>query len=442
MAGYQFAHIDGYARQGGKSKTGQVMSAQQIADEAERKPGAHPHVKEPLPPIQWFGVTPSEAVQQATKWAEQAVDPRGRKLRVDGLCLCAGVVSVPENLPDELWPEYRNEMIRFLKKKHGDRLKSVVEHLDEKYRHIHFYLVPMPGESFGSVHPGVAAARASAARGERKGMQNRAYKDAMRSWQDEIYTVSNSFGLARIGPCRRRLSRDGWKAEQRALAAHAALIRANKPKGPSMRRIKEIIARQEVEHRTGLLGRGDPLYTEAQLLTATKDAALYGSRNMEEQSQDLLGEVILRATEIEAAEARLAELAVQEAATACRLAEAAERVKEAEENARVSIEASLLKVEQAKAIAIRAESWAKQAVTVMEERMRMVLSPILTAFAAIIRDPKAMEAKDDADTAIAALSEWRPLAEEIQKVLYPVAKAAKKASKVRQALGFGSDLNP
>lgn len=72
----------------------------------------------------------------------------------------------------------------------------------------------------------------------------------------------------------------------------------------------------------------------------------------------------------------------------------------------------------------------------------MVLSPILTAFAAIIRDPRTMEAKADADTAIAALSEWRPLAEEIQKVLYPVAKAAKKTSKVRQALGFGSDLNP
>jgi hypothetical protein len=32
MAGYQFAHIDGYARQGGKTKEGRVLSAQQIAD--------------------------------------------------------------------------------------------------------------------------------------------------------------------------------------------------------------------------------------------------------------------------------------------------------------------------------------------------------------------------------------------------------------------------
>jgi hypothetical protein len=442
MAGYQFAHIDGYARQGGKSKTGQVMSAQQIADEAERKPGAHPHVKEPQPPIQLFGVTPSEAVQQATEWAEQAVDPRGRKLRIDGLCLGAGVVSVPDNLSEELWPEYRNEMICYLKKKYGDRLKSVVEHLDEKYRHIHFYLVPMPGESFGSVHPGVAAARASAARGERKGMQNLEYKNAMRSWQDEIYTVSNNFGLARIGPRRRRLSRDGWKAEQRALSAHAAIRMAGKPKKPTMGRINEIIAKQEVEHRTGLLGRGAPLYTEAQLLIATKDAALYGFQHLVEQRQDLLGAVILRTPEIEAAEARLAELTAHEAATALRLSEIADRVKEADAKAQKRIQASLLKAEQAEVMAIRAESWAKQAITAMEERMRMVLSPILCAFAAIIRDPSAIKPKAEADVAIASLADWRPLAEEIQQVLYPVAKAAKKTSKVKQALGLESDLGP
>jgi hypothetical protein len=65
MAGYQFAHLDGYGRRGGKSKAGRVMSAQDIADEAERKPGAHDHVSEPRMPVQHFGVTPSEAVKLA-----------------------------------------------------------------------------------------------------------------------------------------------------------------------------------------------------------------------------------------------------------------------------------------------------------------------------------------------------------------------------------------
>lgn len=440
MAGCQFAHIDGYARQGGKTKTGRVLSAQQIADEAERKPGAHPHVKEPNPPILRFGVMPSEAVQQAMAWAEQAVDPRGRKLRIDGLCLGAGVVSVPENLPDELWPRYRDAMIGYLKTKHGDRLKSVVEHVDEPHRHIHFYLVPQPGESFGAVHPGVAAARASAARGERKGLQRLAFNQAMRAWQDEIHIVSADFGLARIGPRRRRLPREVWNAEQRALSAHAALISATKPKGPTMGKINQIIAMQEVEHRTGLLGRGAPLYTEEQLLAATKAAALYGARHMADQRQDLLEAVILRTSEIEAAESRLAELATQEAATALRLAEAAERVKEANCKAQARINASLLQAEQAEAMAIRAECWAKQAVTAMEGRMREILSPILAAFTAILRDPKAIEPKVEADAAIAALAELQPLATEIQQALYPVAKTVKKTHKVNQALGL--DLHP
>ncbi len=440
MAGYQFAHIDGYARQGGKTKTGRVLSAQQIADEAERRPGAHPHVKDPKPPIQRFGVTPSEAVQQATAWAEQAVDPRGRKLRIDGLCLGAGVVSVPDNLPDELWPGYRDAMIGYLKTKHGDRLKSVVEHSDERHRHIHFYLVPLPGESFGAVHPGVAAARASAARGERKGLQRLAFNQAMRAWQDEIHTVSADFGLARLGPGRRRLPREVWNAEQRALSAHAALIGATQPQGPAMSKITQIIAMQEVEHRTGLLGRGEPLYTKDQLLAATKAAALYGARHNASQRQAMLETVLLRTPEIDAAETRLAELAAHEATIAHRMIEVTERVREAEEQAQARIEVSLLKVKQAEAMAIRAERWAKQTVTTAEARMRVILSPILAAFAAILRDPRAVEPKAEADTAIAALAELRPLATEIQQALYPVAKAVKKANKVNQALGL--DLHP
>lgn len=443
MAGYQFAHLDGYARQGGKSGAGQVRSAKEIADEAERAPGAHSHVKEPAPPILLYGVMPSEVVAEATAWAEQAKDPRGRKLRIDGLCLAAGVFSVPENLPDELWAEYKNAMIAHLEEKHGDRLRSVVEHVDEEFRHAHFYLVPKPGESFGAVHPGVAAAREAAANGEKKGVQNRAYVEAMRRWQDEIYAVSANFGLARLGPRRRRLSRSGWHAEQRALSAHAKLIRADvKPTSPSVAPLRAIISKLDVTHSSRPFGLGVPLYTAEQLLDVAKRSADYGAGHQRQQRLDLLGAAIQHGPEIEAAEVRLAELAAQEAATAHRLIDAAKRVKEADEKARVRIEASLLKAEQAEVMAIRAESWAKQAVVAMEDRMRMVLSPILAAFAAIIRDPRAIEPKVDADTAIAALAEWRPLANEIQQVLYPMAKAAKKTSKIKQALGLGSDFNP
>ncbi|WP_241658321.1 plasmid recombination protein [Aeromonas sobria] len=414
------------------------MSAQDIADEAERKPGAHDHVSEPRMPVQHFGVTPSEAVKLAHEWAAKAKDPKGRKVRIDGLCLAAGVVSVPENFPHDKWPEYRDEIIKHLQKRYGERLKSVVEHLDEKCPHIHFYLVPLSDESFGSVHPGVAAARASAARGERKGMQNSAYKKAMIAWQEDIYTVSQSFGLARIGPRRRRLSRDEWKAEQRALSAHAALNISDKPIGLSMGRINQIIAKQVVQHRAGLLGKGRALYTEEQLIKAAREAALYGAQHVK-QRLDVLDAVILHSSKIEAAEARLIKLAEEEVTLGIRIAEANDKVKAVDKEALERMRMALLKAEQAEDMAQQAESWTKLTVIEMEARMKKVLSPILATLAAIIRDPNAIKSQLEADVAITALQELRPLAMDIQQALYPAVKAANKTNKVKYALGLEPD---
>ncbi len=50
---------------------------------------------------------------------------------------------------------------------------------------------------------------------------DRAYRDAMRSWQDSYHrAVGVPTGLTRLGPARRRLSREAWHAEQ--VAAQAA----------------------------------------------------------------------------------------------------------------------------------------------------------------------------------------------------------------------------
>lgn len=95
MSGYQFAHVDGYGRKGGmNSKTKKrVLSMSEIAAEAERHPDAIPHIEKPLPPILLFGVMPSEVVKEAEEWAKTAKDAIGRKLRIDGMCMDAGVVS-------------------------------------------------------------------------------------------------------------------------------------------------------------------------------------------------------------------------------------------------------------------------------------------------------------------------------------------------------------
>jgi len=210
--GYQFLHVEGYARSAGKGKTG-GHNLSTIVGEAERQKGACPHVESPLPPVILFGEMPTQAVVDAQTWAEQAVDGRGHKIRKDGLCLLAGVISAAEDMQG--WPEYKNATTDFLRGFYGDRLKSVIEHVDEKERHLHFYAVPHPGERFETLHPGRAAAAQIKAAGGLKGEQNKAYKEAMRGWQTLFWEqVSSRFGLNKLGPRRRRLTRAEWKAEK------------------------------------------------------------------------------------------------------------------------------------------------------------------------------------------------------------------------------------
>ena len=219
---YQFLHIEGYARQGSQQGKGpRKWSAREIAAEAMREPDACSHVAQPQPPTVLHGCTPAEAVQQAEEWASAAKDAQGRKLRRDGLVMLAGVVSLPSEQRHD-WPRFRAATVAWLKQQYGPRLRSVVEHTDEAHPHLHFYAVPLPGERFEVLHPGRLAAAKKAQQGAKKGAQNAEYKAAMVAWQDEFSAaVAANFGLARLGPARRRLTRKAWQAEQaqaRALA--------------------------------------------------------------------------------------------------------------------------------------------------------------------------------------------------------------------------------
>lgn len=235
--GFQFAHIEGYARVGAvqkvkNKKTGEVSeqrtrSMQDIVAEAEREAGNCPHVQNPETPELLFGVMPSEVMPMATAWAEQAKDAQGRKLRKDGQCLLAGVMSLPRDRENE-FDEFAQACIAWLKEQYGARLKSVIAHRnDEEHPHIHFYVVPEFGEAFEAVHDGVKASKEAKAQGKLKGEQNHAYNYAMRAWQDRYFMgVGMRFGLARIGPGRRRLSRAAWVAEQAANHANALALKA------------------------------------------------------------------------------------------------------------------------------------------------------------------------------------------------------------------------
>lgn len=276
MSGYQFAHVDGYGRKGGKNgQTKQrVLSMSEIAAEAERHPDAIPHIETPQPPILRFGVLPSEVVKEAEEWAKTATDAIGRKLRIDGMCMAAGVVSFPAERIDE-WPAYRDEAIEWLKTKYGEQLKSVVEHTDEPYPHMHFYVVPKKGEKFDSIHEGYAAMNAvpkDAPRIDRK----TAFGVAMTSWQNEIYQACGAkYGLARTGPRRGRLTRAQWKEQQKANLLLGKSINNTKKVQLKKRELDDILSSVKPTHKAGFLGNGEDLYTLDEVKEIVKVGATY-----------------------------------------------------------------------------------------------------------------------------------------------------------------------
>jgi len=209
---FQFIHIECYAREAGKGKAGN-NTVDKVVAENDRDEGNCPHVEQPMPPIIRYGVGAKQAGELAKKWAETAKDAGGKRLRKDGLCLAAGVISYKNT--GKNWDKFREDCIDWLHSQYGDRLKSVIEHTDEGHPHIHFLVVPRNGERFDAIHRGKAAAAEAKAAGKYKGGQNLAYIEAMRDWQDEFSrAVASGHGMTRIGPKRRRLPTAVWNAEQ------------------------------------------------------------------------------------------------------------------------------------------------------------------------------------------------------------------------------------
>ena len=224
---YQFIHYDGYGREGSTqtktvtkkngdkiTTTKKVRSLREILEEQDRVEEACPHIAEPRKPGLLYGVPPLEVLKLAEDWAETATDARGHKLRKDGNVCLVGVISLPREMEDD-FPKFAEESLIFLKEKYGDRLKSVIVHDDEAHPHLHFSVVPRVGERFDDIHEGIKAKNQAKKEGQKAGAQNIAYIEAMRNFQDNFSEkVAMKYGLTRLGPARRRLSRGEWKAEQ------------------------------------------------------------------------------------------------------------------------------------------------------------------------------------------------------------------------------------
>ena len=309
---YQFGHMNWAARVSlkkqtyrgkGSSKTRETgWSAQELADEAERKPGACDHVESPQPPILIYGVMPSQAVAQATAWGDGATEggeKRRTRLRSTSPVMAGGVISMPRSAED-VWPAYRDAAVEALKERYGERLLSVVEHVDEEHPHVHFYLVPKPGEGFGAVHDGYQARQEERAKGPGAKVKT-AYKEAMATWQDWLYEkVSRHFGLARIGPGRERLSREEYMRQKAIAQAVAEQAAADRIRREAEKDHQAVMALQS-EVRSGLATIEQQ---QAELAGELRDIRR-ARRELERQKEALTEEQQQRKAELDAREEAL-----------------------------------------------------------------------------------------------------------------------------------------
>jgi len=164
-----------------------------------------------------------------------------RAIRLDRHTCFTIVASYPvatdavEDSPDELlrFRKWGDLTLAWVRDQYGDQLKAAFVHLDERYPHLHLWLLPDNSDADATVlHPGKNAKRDTEARLKSGGVPpreavaagNRALKSAMRTWIDDYHRqVGAPLGMHRDGPKRRRLSRAQWRAERAMLDHHRQL---------------------------------------------------------------------------------------------------------------------------------------------------------------------------------------------------------------------------
>lgn len=218
---YQFAHLETFSRK----STGKKLSVDQILDEADREDGACPHVENPQPPSLVYGLSIQDLRALHAQKCDEArlINNKGqsRSIRKDQQTLACIVLSYPADGEDyNLWED---KSLEWLKEKYGSQLKTVVSHKDESHPHLHAYLLAddMKAAAFNE---GKKAKDDYMKSDEAKAIDSkqankngdRAYRQAMRAWQDSYFeSVAIHCGLSRIGPGKRRLSRDAWQQEKK-----------------------------------------------------------------------------------------------------------------------------------------------------------------------------------------------------------------------------------
>lgn len=238
-----FIHCQSFSRK--PNAAGQSVA--QVIGEGLRSGEYHPHVKAPKPPISVVGDPTTfrqihdEHVATRKTSAVKNGSVSERAIRADRHTLFTIVASYPtpttsvKGSSEELarFKRWVNLTVAWVQERYGDQLKTAFAHIDEKYPHLHFWLLPNdPSGDATCLHPGKVAKRETVTRLKAEGTPpreavkagNRALKDTMRGWIDGYHqAVGAPLGMRRDGPKRRRLSRSQYMAEQAMLDHHRQL---------------------------------------------------------------------------------------------------------------------------------------------------------------------------------------------------------------------------
>lgn len=294
MSGYQFIHVETYARKA--NAAGNCVA--QIFGEVRRDPVYSLHVGNPAFPARMggpagdggFSLEQLEAMHTAmietaaTPVAMQNGTTTLRSIRHDRHTLLAAVASYPlttaEALTDENRPDFEHWLklnLKFARKQWGAQFKGWVLHTDEAYPHLHIFALPdaRPDVDARMLVPGIPAKRKReaavlAATGNKKlavKASNRTYKAVMREFQtDYFHAVGEPCGLLRDGPKRRRLTRSEWVRE----------MEAAQRKAPS--RLDAALTEMDRQHEVQL-ARSEALETKEKWISDREHAVAQADRD-------------------------------------------------------------------------------------------------------------------------------------------------------------------
>jgi hypothetical protein len=243
----------------GREITPVAWSALDLLMEALRKDGHIPHVPAPKPPGILYAYSdeirnhPLKVADLADAWADSRKAVTGRAHQRNSPVMASVVISLPKELIDE-WPKFRDASLQWLKEKYGEKLKLVIEHLDEENPHFHAYLIANHGigkdglpfsEPFGEVHEGYRESR-KARRGaiEKSGgsqgaKTGKAFVDAMKEYQDKFHhDVARHFNLSRLGPQKKKLNHAEAVRQRNIKKAEEARLEAERMKEKAFEEVR------------------------------------------------------------------------------------------------------------------------------------------------------------------------------------------------------------